>query len=468
MRTIIEPFRIKSVEPIKMTTREERLVYLENAHYNLFSLDSENVLIDLLTDSGTSSMSANQWAAIMKGDESYAGSPSFHRFEKAVQHLMPFSHIIPTHQGRAAEKILFSAIGGPGKYILNNTHFDTTRANIEYSGAIGVDLVIEEGKNPQSEHPFKGNMDIEKLEAFIKEKGAENIPLCMITITNNSGGGQPVSMDNIKQTKYICMKYGIPLFIDACRFAENAYFIKMREPGFENHSIEAIVQEIFSYADGCTMSAKKDALVNIGGWLAMNNDDWALTCRNLLILTEGFPTYGGLAGRDLDAIATGLEEVVHEDYLHYRIISTQYLGDHLTKAGIPIMRPVGGHAVYIDARAMLPHIQPLQYPGQSLACEMYLHAGIRACEIGTVMFGLQADGVTELPASMDLVRLAIPRRVYTQSHIDYVIEALVEINENKNSLKGMKINWQPKQLRHFSARFSQIDSDVIRKKTIID
>jgi tryptophanase len=468
MRTIIEPFRIKSVEPIKMTTREERLVYLENAHYNLFSLDSENVLIDLLTDSGTSSMSANQWAAIMKGDESYAGSPSFHRFEKAVHHLMPFSHIIPTHQGRAAEKILFSAIGGPGKYILNNTHFDTTRANIEYSGAIGVDLVIEEGKNPKSEHPFKGNMDIEKLESFIREKGAENIPLCMITITNNSGGGQPVSMDNIKQTKYICMKYGIPLFIDACRFAENAYFIKMREPGFENHSIESIVQEIFSYADGCTMSAKKDALVNIGGWLAMNNDDWALTCRNLLILTEGFPTYGGLAGRDLDAIATGLEEVVHEDYLHYRIISTQYLGDHLTKAGIPIMRPVGGHAVYIDARAMLPHIQPLQYPGQSLACEMYLHAGIRACEIGTVMFGLQADGVTEIPASMDLVRLAIPRRVYTQSHIDYVIETLVEINENKNSLKGMKINWQPKQLRHFSARFSYINSDEIRKKTIID
>jgi tryptophanase len=468
MRTIIEPFRIKSVEPIKMSTREERLVYLENAHYNLFSLDSENVLIDLLTDSGTSSMSANQWAAIMKGDESYAGSPSFHRFEKAVHHLMPFSHIIPTHQGRAAEKILFSAIGGPGKYILNNTHFDTTRANIEYSGAIGVDLVIEEGKNPKSEHPFKGNMDIEKLESFIREKGAENIPLCMITITNNSGGGQPVSMDNIKQTKYICMKYGIPLFIDACRFAENAYFIKMREPGFENHSIESIVQEIFSYADGCTMSAKKDALVNIGGWLAMNNDDWALTCRNLLILTEGFPTYGGLAGRDLDAIATGLEEVVHEDYLHYRIISTQYLGDHLTKAGIPIMRPVGGHAVYIDARAMLPHIQPLQYPGQSLACEMYLHAGIRACEIGTVMFGLQADGVTEIPASMDLVRLAIPRRVYTQSHIDYVIETLVEINENKNSLKGMKINWQPKQLRHFSARFSYINSDEIRKKTIID
>ncbi|MFY8021805.1 MAG: tryptophanase [Bacteroidia bacterium] len=468
MRTIIEPFKIKSVEPIKMTTREERLRYLELAHYNLFSLDSENVLIDLLTDSGTSSMSANQWAAIMKGDESYAGSPSFHRFEKAVQHLMPFRHIIPTHQGRAAEKILFSAIGGPGKYILNNTHFDTTRANIEFSGAIGVDLVIEEGKNPQSEHPFKGNMDIVKLEAFIKEKGADHIPLCMITITNNSGGGQPVSMDNIKQTKYICMKYGIPLFIDACRFAENAYFIKMREPGYENHSIEAIVQEIFSYADGCTMSAKKDALVNIGGWLAMNNDEWALNCRNLLILTEGFPTYGGLAGRDLDAMAVGLEEVVHEDYLHYRIISTQYLGDHLTKAGIPIMRPVGGHAVYIDARAMLPHIKPLEYPGQSLACEMYIHAGIRACEIGTVMFGLQADGITEVPASMDLVRLAIPRRVYTQSHMDYVIEALTEINENKKSLQGMKINWQPKQLRHFSARFSYLNNDEHRLKTIID
>ncbi len=456
MRTIIEPFRIKSVEPIKMTTRAEREMYIEKAHYNLFALDSENVIIDLLTDSGTSSMSANQWASIMRGDESYAGSPSFDKFENAVKHLMPFSHIIPTHQGRAAEKILFSVIGGKGKYILNNTHFDTTRANIEFTGSEAIDLVIEEGKHPEIDHPFKGNMDIKKLEAFIQEKGAENIPLVMLTITNNSGGGQPVSMQNIRDTKFICMKYDIPLFIDACRFAENAYFIKIREEGFENKSIVEIVQEIFSYADGCTMSAKKDALVNIGGWLAMNNSEWASASRNMLILTEGFPTYGGLAGRDLEAIATGLEEVVQEDYLHYRIKSTQYLAQHLMDAGIPIVRPAGGHAVYIDARAMLPHIKPLEYPGQALAVEMYLQAGIRACEIGTVMFGLQADG-TEKEAAMDLVRLAIPRRVYTQSHIDYVIESLLEINKNKNCLKGFHICWQPEQLRHFSARFSPLN-----------
>lgn len=462
MKTIIEPFRIKSVEPIRMTNREERLVYLENAHYNLFALESDHVIIDFLTDSGTSSMSANQWAAIMKGDESYAGSPSFDRFKKAVANLMPFTHIIPTHQGRAAEKILFTIIGGKGKYILNNTHFDTTRANIEYSGAAAIDLVIEEGKNPSLVHPFKGNMDIVKLEAFIQEKGAENIPMVMLTITNNSGGGQPVSMKNIQDTKYVCMKYGIPLFLDACRFAENAWFIKMREEGYADVPVETIVKEMFSYADGCTMSAKKDALVNIGGWLAMNNDAWAEAARNLLILTEGFPTYGGLAGRDLDAMAVGLEEVVQEDYLHYRISSTQYLGEHLTKAGIPIVKPAGGHAIYIDARSMLPHIQPLQYPGQALAVEMYLHAGIRACEIGTVMFGLQADG-TEQAAPMDLVRLAIPRRVYTQSHIDYVIEALTEINTNKASLNGYRISWQPKQLRHFSARFEPITQAESRK-----
>lgn len=457
MNTIIEPFRIKSVEPIRMTTREERTKFLENAHYNLFALDSENVIIDLLTDSGTSSMSANQWASVMRGDESYAGSPSFDRFHKAVHHLMPFSHIIPTHQGRAAEKILFSIIGGPGKYILNNTHFDTTRANIEFTGAEAIDLVIAEGKIPDSEHPFKGNMDIARLEAFIKEKGPENIPMVMLTVTNNSGGGQPVSMENIKETKYICMKYDIPLFLDACRFAENAYFIKLREPAYANVKVETIVQEMFSYADGCTMSAKKDALVNMGGWLAMNNPVWAEAARNLLILTEGFPTYGGLSGRDLEAIAVGLVEVVDEDYLHYRISSTQYLGRHLTEAGIPIVKPAGGHAIYIDARNMLPHITPLEYPGQSLAVELYLHAGIRACEIGTVMFGLQMDG-TEKAAPMDLVRLAIPRRVYTQSHIDYVIEALTEINQNKAKLEGMKIVWQPKQLRHFSARFLPINS----------
>jgi tryptophanase len=452
MKTIIEPFRIKSIEPIKLTTRKEREEYIKQANYNLFTLDSEKVIIDLLTDSGTSSMSAHQWGAIMEGDESYAGSPSFHRFENAVRNLMPFKHVIPTHQGRAAEKILFSIIGKPGKYILNNTHFDTTRANIEYTGATAIDLVIEEGKNPSTIHPFKGNMDLVKLEAIIQEKGVENIPLCMITITNNSGGGQPVSMENIRQTKAICNKYGIPLFIDACRFAENAYFIKLREKGYEHKTITEIVREIFSYADGCTMSAKKDALVNIGGWLAMNNDAWAQLSRNMLILTEGFPTYGGLAGRDLEAIAVGLEEVVQEDYLNYRIISTQYLGEHLLKAGIPIVRPPGGHAIYIDARAMLSHIPPLDYPGQTLAVEMYLNSGIRACEIGTVMFGLQPDG-SEKPASMDLVRLAIPRRVYTQSHIDYVIESLTEINENKSSLKGMKIIWQPPQLRHFTAKF---------------
>ncbi len=463
MKTIIEPFRIKSVEPIRMTNRTERLVFLENAHYNLFALESEHVIIDLLTDSGTSSMSANQWAAIMRGDESYAGSPSYDKFKKAVNHLMPFTHIIPTHQGRAAEKILFTIIGGKGKYILNNTHFDTTRANIEYTGATAVDLVIEEGKNPSLYHPFKGNMDIAKLEAFIKEKGVENIPMVMLTITNNSGGGQPVSMQNIQETKYICMKYGIPLFIDACRFAENAWFIKMREPGYAEVPVETIVQEMFSYADGCTMSAKKDALVNIGGWLAMNDSTWAEAARNLLILTEGFPTYGGLAGRDLEAMAVGLEEVVQEDYLHYRISSTQYLGEHLTKAGIPIVTPAGGHAIYIDARNMLPHIEPLKYPGQSLAIEMYLHAGIRACEIGTVMFGAQADG-TEKAAPMDLVRLAIPRRVYTQSHIDYVIEALTEINANKAQLSGYQISWQPKQLRHFSARFEPIKNEAKRKE----
>jgi len=455
MKTIIEPFRIKSIEPIKLTTREEREKYIKAADYNLFTLDSEKVIIDLLTDSGTSSMSAHQWGAIMEGDESYAGSPSFHRFENAVRNLMHFRHIIPTHQGRAAEKILFSIIGGKGKYILNNTHFDTTRANIEFTGAEAIDLVIPEGKNPALDHPFKGNMDTVRLEEFIREKGAENIPMCMITITNNSGGGQPVSLQNIKETKFICDKYGIPLFIDACRFAENAYFIKQREKGYENKSIVSIVREIFSYADGCTMSAKKDALVNIGGWLAMNDADLAAKARNMLILTEGFPTYGGLAGRDLEAIAVGLEEVVQEDYLHYRIISTSYLGNHLVKNGIPIVTPPGGHAIYIDARTMLSHIPPLNYPGQSLAVEMYLEAGIRACEIGTVMFGLQPDG-TEKEGAMDLVRLAIPRRVYTQSHLDYVIEALVEINNRKNSLKGMKITWQPPQLRHFTAKFDYL------------
>nr|BCX00822.1 MAG: tryptophanase [Bacteroidota bacterium] len=453
MKTIIEPFRIKTVEPIYMSSREERARWIEEAYYNLFALDAERVLIDLLTDSGTAAMSSRQWAALMQGDESYAGSPSFDRFEEAVRRLMPFRFIIPTHQGRAAEKILFSIAGGPGKVIPSNTHFDTTRANIEFTGAEAVDLPIEEASYPELEHPFKGNMDVGRLEELIRRLGPERVPLCMLTVTNNSGGGQPVSMANIRAVSEVCHRYGVPLFLDACRFAENAYFIKLREPGYADRSVLEIVREMFSYADGCTMSAKKDGLANIGGWLALNDEAWAQQARTLLILTEGFPTYGGLAGRDLEAIAVGLEEVIDEDYLRYRIASTQYVGRHLIEAGVPIVRPVGGHAVYLDARAMLPHIPPLQYPGQALAVELYVHGGVRGCEIGTVMFGRQSDG-SEKPARMDLVRLAIPRRVYTQSHMDYVIEVVVEVYERRHQLRGMRIVWEPPVLRHFTARFA--------------
>ena len=456
MKTIIEPFRIKSVEPIRMTTREEREQCIKDAYYNLFTLHSDDVLIDLLTDSGTSSMSARQWGALMQGDESYAGSPSFYRFKQAVDNLMPFKYLIPTHQGRAAESILFTIVADASHSIPNNTHFDTTRANVEAQGAKAVDLVIAEGRDPQSEHPFKGNMDIEALEKFINEKGADNIPVCMLTITNNSGGGQPVSMENIRQTREVCDRYGIPLFIDACRFAENAWFIKQREAGYSDVPVEDIVREMFSYADGCTMSAKKDGLANCGGWLAMNNEDWAVECRNRLILTEGFSTYGGLTGRDLDAIAIGLEEVVQEDYLHYRIASTQYVARHIAEVGVPIMQPAGGHAVYIDARRFLPHIPSLQYPGQSLAVELYKHGGIRGCEIGTAMFGLQPDG-TEIPAQMDLVRLAIPRRMYTQSQMDYVVEVVQEVFEYRDSIRGMKFTHQPKALRHFTGKFGYVE-----------
>lgn len=454
IKTIIEPFRIKSVEPLKMTTVEEREQLLKEARYNLFALKAEDVLIDLLTDSGTSAMSTRQWAGIQMGDESYAGSASYYRFETALRELAPFKHIIPTHQGRAAEKILFSIVAGPGKIIPNNTHFDTTRANIEATGATALDLVKKEGLNPQLEAPFKGDMDTERLEALLSEQG-EQVPLVMLTVTNNSGGGQPVSMANIREVKRICEKYNKPLFLDACRFAENAYFIKLREPGYADKTPKQIAQEMFSYADGMTMSAKKDALVNMGGWLALNDDQWAMEARNLLILTEGFPTYGGLSGRDLEAMAIGLQEVVEEDYLQYRIASTTYLGNALDKMGIPIVKPVGGHAVYIDARAMLPHIDPLQYPGQALAIEMYRVGGIRACEIGTVMFGRQPDG-SEKPAAMDLVRMAIPRRVYTQSHIDYCIEVLEEVYQNKDKLKGVRITWEPPMLRHFTAHFEPI------------
>ena len=454
MKTIIEPFRIKSVEPVRVTTREDREKLIAQADYNTFSLRSADVLIDLLTDSGTSAMSTRQWGAMMQGDESYAGSPSFFRFEAAVQELMPFKHVIPTHQGRAAEKILFTICGGDGIIVPNNTHFDTTRANVEFTGAEALDLLRKEGKDPALKAPFKGDIDLEQLEACLSRDG-DRVPIVMLTVTNNSGGGQPVSMANIRATKALCNKYGKPLFLDACRFAENAYFIKLREPGYENRSVKEIVQEMFSHADGMTMSAKKDPFANIGGWLAMNDDDMATSARNILILTEGFPTYGGLAGRDLEAIAVGLEEIVDEDYLEYRIRSTEYLGKALIDMGVPIMRPVGGHAIYVDARNMLPHIPVMEYPGQSLAVELYRVGGIRACEIGTVMFGRQPDG-SEKPADMDLVRMAIPRRVYTQSHIDYVIECFAELQQYKEQLRGCRIAWEPPALRHFTAKFEML------------
>ncbi len=455
-KTIIEPFKIKSVEPIRFTTKEEREILLKEAGYNPFMLHSDDVLIDLLTDSGTSAMSAKQWAGIMEGDEAYAGSKSFYRFEAVVKSITQMKHIIPTHQGRAAEKILFSIVGGPRKYFPNNTHFDTTRANIEFTGSEAVDLLNEVGKHPEIRADFKGNMDLEKLEAFIKEKGPENIPLCMITVTNNSGGGQPVSMQNIRETKQLCQKYGIPLFIDACRFAENAYFIKLREKGCENKTPLEIAQEMFSYADGVTMSAKKDALVNIGGFLAMNDDELAMKCRNLLIVTEGFPTYGGLAGRDLEAVAQGLLEVLDEHYLQYRIRSVEYLGEKLVAAGVPIIEPPGGHAIYIDAKRFLPNIPADQYPGQSIVCELYLEGGVRAVEIGSVMFGKYDKDGKLIPAMMELVRLAMPRRVYTQSHVDYLIEVITEVYKRRNNLKGYKITYEAPMLRHFTARFEPV------------
>ncbi|NOZ84400.1 MAG: tryptophanase [Epsilonproteobacteria bacterium] len=457
MKTIIEPFKIKSVEPIKFTTREEREKILKEAGYNPFMIHAEDIVIDLLTDSGTSAMSAKQWSGIMNGDESYAGSRSFFRFEKTVKKITGHKFIIPTHQGRASEKILFSIIGGKGKYIPNNTHFDTTRANIEFTGAEAVDFLNEIGKHPEQRADFKGNMDVDALEEFIKKTGKENIPLVMITITNNSGGGQPVSMQNIKDVRAVCDKYEISLFLDACRFAENAYFIKTREKGYQNKSILEIVQEIFSYADGATMSAKKDALVNIGGFLSMNDENLATKCRNLLIVTEGFPTYGGLAGRDLEAIAQGLEEILDENYLHYRIRSTEYLGEKMINAGIPIIEPPGGHAIYIDAKRFLPHIPPYEYPGQSIVCEIYLEGGVRAVEIGSVMFGKYDKKTGKLiPPPMELVRLAIPRRVYTQSHIDYVAEVLIETYNNRENLKGCKIVYEAPMLRHFTAQFEPI------------
>ena len=452
-QTIIEPFRIKSVEALQFTTREQREEALAHADYNVFKLHADKVLIDLLTDSGTGAMSAAQWGALIQGDESYAGSRSFYRFESVVRSLTGFKHIIPTHQGRAAERILFHTILRPEDIVPNNNHFDTTRANIEIEEADARDLVIDEGRHPSVIHPFKGNMDVRALEVLL-ERDAARIPLVMVTVTNNSGGGQPVSMANLAAVRAVCDRFEKPLFLDACRFAENAWFIRQREAGYGSKTPGAIAREMFRLCDGCTMSAKKDGLANIGGFLAMNSDAWAEQCRNLLILTEGFPTYGGLAGYDLEAIARGLEEVVEEPYLRYRIRSIEYLADKISAAGVPIIQPAGGHAVYIDARAMLPHVPPLQYPGISLVNALYVEGGIRGVEIGTVMFGLRADG-NEAPGDMDLVRLAIPRRVYTQSHIDYVAEVVIHVWKMREHLRGYRITSAPKVLRHFTAAFAR-------------
>jgi tyrosine phenol-lyase len=447
VKTIIEPFRIKSVEPIRWTTRGEREDLLRSAHYNLFLLPADDVLIDLLTDSGTGAMSTHQWAALMEGDESYAGSKSFDRLRSAVDGIFGFKHVIPTHQGRAAERILFSVMCKKGDAVPNNTHFDTTRANVEFTGAEAIDLPIPEGREPATRHPFKGNMDVAALEALIARVGRDKVPLVMLTVTNNSGGGQPVSMANARAVSAVCRKNKIPLYFDACRFAENSYFIKLREPGYEAKTPKAIAQEMFSLGDGCTMSAKKDGMANIGGFLCTNDDALAQQEKNLLILTEGYTTYGGLAGRDLEAIAVGLDEALEEDYLRYRIASTAYLGNHIAEHGVPVVQPPGGHAIYLDARAFLPQIPSPEFPGVALAAELYLEGGIRSVEIGTLMFGEAAK--------MDLVRLAIPRRVYTQSHIDYVVEIILEVWKRRAQIRGLKLTYEPPFLRHFTARFDR-------------
>jgi tryptophanase len=455
-RTIIEPFRIHATQAIRHTTPAEREAALERAGYNLFGLHADDVLIDLLTDSGTGAMSSRQWAAMMDADESYAGSRSFYRFQEVVQGLTGLPEVIPTHQGRAAERILFSVVAKPGQVVPNNTHFDTTRANIEYCGAEARDLVIPEGRVPSARHPFKGNMDVAALEATIHAVGRDRVPLVMVTVTNNSGGGQPVSLANLKAVRAVCDRHAIPLFLDACRFAENAFFIKLREPEYADWPVKRIAQAMFALADGCTMSAKKDGLANMGGFLAMKNAEVAARCRNLLILTEGFPTYGGLAGYDLEAVATGLEEVLDEDYLTYRLRSTAYLAERAEAAGVPVVQPPGGHAVYLDAQALLPHIPPSQYPAQSLAVALYRSGGVRGVEIGSVMFGKPNPAGTETPAAMELVRLAIPRRTYTQSHVDYVGEVIAAVAEQKGTLRGYRIVEQAPWLRHFTARFQPL------------
>ena len=456
MKTIIEPFRIKMVEPIKLTTRDQREQFMQAANYNPFLLRAEDVIIDLLTDSGTSAMSAEAWGAMMRGDESYAGARSWYRFRDTVKDIFGFEQVIPTHQGRAAESILFGVMVNENSIVPNNTHFDTTRANIEFNHGTALDLPCAEASDLESDYPFKGNMDIAALEKLVAAEGPERIPLIMVTVTNNSGGGQPVSMANIREISRIARGAGIPFYIDACRFAENGHFIKRREAEFKDVSSIDIAREMFSYADGCTMSAKKDAFANIGGFLCTNDADLAQRERNILILTEGFPTYGGLAGRDLEAIAVGLREILDEDYLDYRLLSTRYVVEHLRELGIPVVVPAGGHAVYLDARRFLPHIEPLQYPGQSLAVELYLEAGVRGVEIGTVMFGADPHTGEEKPARLDLVRLAIPRRVYTQSHMDYVVEGINLVWERSKDIRGMRIVKAPQFLRHFTAAFDWI------------
>ncbi len=454
-KTIIEPFKIKSVEPLGFTTPEERKEVLRKADYNLFKIPADKVLIDLLTDSGTGAMSGEQWACIMRGDESYAGARSFFTFESAIKDLTGYKEVMPTHQGRAAERILFSIVGGEGKVFLSNSHFDTTRANIEATGATAIDLPIQEALDFEKSLDFKGDMDLVALQKIIEEKGPASIAMVIITVTNNSLGGQPVSMKNISEVSKICKKHNIPIFLDAARFAENAYFIKLREKGYSNKTPKEIAKEMFSYAEGCLMSAKKDAIVNIGGFLAMNNSTWAKRAREVEILGEGFPTYGGLAGRDLEAIAQGLTEVLEEEYLNYRIMSVAYLGSGLRKQGVPIVEPPGGHAVYVNAKKLLSHIPPEKFPGQALVCELYLEAGIRACEIGSLMFGKTNNGKFE-PAPMELVRLAIPRRVYTQSHIDFVVEAFENLAKKKNTIQGLKIVESSPVLAHFTARLAPV------------
>lgn len=453
--SIIEPFRIRSVEPIRFTSMDEREELLKAAGYNPFLLKADAVLIDLLTDSGTGAMSAKQWSGMIASDESYAGSSSFYKLESAVQDITGYKYVIPTHQGRAAENIFFTVIAKRGQVILNNTHFDTTRAHVEHAGAEARDLVIKEGHEPENLHPFKGNMDIEKLTETIRQVGAENIPVIMITVTNNSGGGQPVSMANVKDVARIAKEHNIPFFIDACRFAENAWFIKTREDGYAEKDPIEIAREMFSYADGCTMSAKKDGMSNIGGYLALNSDELASQCRNLEILTEGFPTYGGMAGYDMEAVAQGLYEALDSDYLRYRIRSIAYLGDKLVQAGVPIVRPTGGHAVYLDAKQILSHVSPTEYPAWSFNNALYLLGGVRGVEIGTVMFGKQPDG-SEKPAAMDLVRLAFPRRMYTQSHVDYLAEVIISAYQQREKLGGYKMVSSPETLRHFSARLEPV------------